>query len=526
MSIQYPTIQDPGSRIHVAIIFPSANGDEWDARLANELASRADIRRVTLWFGHWRVAASGAAHLRRAVERQLARATVVRLLPASFAGDKVQVLSAEDGEVAELVRANRVDMVIDLSGALDTSAIAQIALGGVYQFWCDGVASGLDCAGASAAPSHEVAITIRRADWGRPRVVQRAVLTRIGASVELDRRNAAARAVALLLRAIDSRGANALDVPIQRVQVRPRSTAREMLVAVASVGGAVWRRVRRQWAREDAWFLAYRTVSASFVANSSHPRSGDFQFLDGGRHRFLADPCVLRHKGVDHVFMEEYPFDLGRGVISWSYLRPDGTLCQPERVLERPYHLSYPFVFEHDGEVWMIPESAAHRTVDLYCAVDFPRRWEQVCTLLDDVYATDATLHYDGHRWWMFVTVGEQNSYAWDELFLYFAEQPTGPWRPHPQNPVKSTPSSARPAGRLFRRRGVLLRPTQDCSRLYGGAVNICAVDVLTETEFAEHLVDTIPASWIPGAVALHTLSASQSLEVIDVRRPLRYRWS
>ncbi|MBL7406346.1 formyl transferase, partial [Escherichia coli] len=73
--------------------------------------------------------------------------------------------------------------------------------------------------------------------------------------------------------------------------------------------------------------------------------------------------------------------------------------------LELETHLSYPFVFEADGQVWMIPESHASGTIDLYRATDFPRGWVHEAVLLDGVVAGDATLLQHGGRWWMFATV-------------------------------------------------------------------------------------------------------------------------
>jgi hypothetical protein len=63
------------------------------------------------------------------------------------------------------------------------------------------------------------------------------------------------------------------------------------------------------------------------------------------------------------------------GCIAVVTANPNGTVYAPQRVLEEPHHLSYPFVFEQDGQIWMIPESGAARNVSLYRAVEFPHRW-------------------------------------------------------------------------------------------------------------------------------------------------------
>ena len=61
-------------------------------------------------------------------------------------------------------------------------------------------------------------------------------------------------------------------------------------------------------------------------------------------------------------------------------------------------------------------------------------------------------------------------------LYIFYADELLGPWRPHSKNPVKIDVRSAGPAGPFFWYEGALYRPTQDCSRLYGGCINITRI--------------------------------------------------
>ncbi len=126
-------------------------------------------------------------------------------------------------------------------------------------------------------------------------------------------------------------------------------------------------------------------------------------------------------------------------------------------MLERDCHVSYPLTFTWNGSWYMIPETAQNRTVELYRAVDFPHRWEFELVLLSDIEAVDATAAEIEGSWWMFVNIGVEGASTWDELHLYSAPTPLGPWVPHARNPVKSDVRSARPAGRVFSRGGVWL---------------------------------------------------------------------
>ena len=74
--------------------------------------------------------------------------------------------------------------------------------------------------------------------------------------------------------------------------------------------------------------------------------------------------------------------------------------------------------------------------IALYEGVEFPSRWEKIATLLPNVAGVDPTLFYHNGQWWLAYTDERQLPNV--NLFLYYADQLTGPWRPHACNPVKT----------------------------------------------------------------------------------------
>lgn len=54
--------------------------------------------------------------------------------------------------------------------------------------------------------------------------------------------------------------------------------------------------------------------------------------------------------------------------------------------------MSYPQIFEHDGEIYIVPETGSGHTLDMYRAVDFPDRWEKSANMAKDVELADTTL--------------------------------------------------------------------------------------------------------------------------------------
>jgi hypothetical protein len=269
----------------------------------------------------------------------------------------------------------------------------------------------------------------------------------------------------------------------------------------------------------DQWALAYRVHRGS---TGPDPGLHRFKLLLPPRDRFWADPFPVYANGRHYVFVEELPFSTNVGHISVLELDEDGTLQGTTRVIAKPHHLSYPFVFEWQGERFMIPETGANRSIEVYRAHAFPFEWKLETVLMDGAYAVDATLADVNGSWWMFVNMAVDGAINTDELHIFQAPSPFGPWHAHRRNPVKSDGRCARPAGRLFEWRGELYRPSQDCSGRYGSAIVINKVIQLNECEYRESAVSRIEPKWAPNLLATHTLNSTLGLTVADVlvRRP------
>jgi hypothetical protein len=232
---------------------------------------------------------------------------------------------------------------------------------------------------------------------------------------------------------------------------------------------------------------------------------------------FWADPFVLEKQGTKYIFFEEYAEAKGRAHISLITIDAAGNVSSPCIVLEKPFHLSYPFIVEHEGEVYMIPETASARRVELYRAKNFPFNWELEKTLMNDVILIDATLLFHERKWWMFgTTQNHPFTSTNDQLMLYYSDSLfSQQWTPHPQNPIVTRIEHCRPAGAFFRRDGKLFRPAQNnASRQYGYAISIMEVLELNTKFYCEKQVHSFLPT--PPLKALHTLNFTSSFTVID----------
>lgn len=270
---------------------------------------------------------------------------------------------------------------------------------------------------------------------------------------------------------------------------------------------AAWR-----FGRHQRWFLAIRprTVGRSF------DDAAGYRLMLPPKGRCYADPFLVERDGKTWLFFERLRFRERRGTICCCELGPDGEPGEPVEVLRRPYHLSYPFVFEHEGQMYMIPESRRNRSIELYRATSFPEQWTLEAVLLSGICAVDATLAKVGGKFWILAGVSNGRHSNSDELGLFFADALTGPWTPHPGNPVVSDVRRSRPAGALFYEGERLIRPSQDCSRAYGYGLVFSEVVRLTETEYEERPIARIDPGWAKGNHGTHTYSRSERFEAID----------
>jgi len=214
---------------------------------------------------------------------------------------------------------------------------------------------------------------------------------------------------------------------------------------------------------------------------------------------FVADPFLVIEDSSWTMFFEVMRSDTGLGEIGVATSDDGATWTYGGIVLTEPFHLSYPHVFRHDGETYMVPETGAARSVRLYRATRFPTAWTLEAVLLEGASFLDATLFVHGGHWWMFAEVGPARSEApkrprWSTLCLYGAPALKGPWVEHPMSPVvPEDPSIARPGGRVVEMGGRLIRFGQDCSRVYGGAVRAFEIHELTEHRYRESPIGESP---------------------------------
>lgn len=242
---------------------------------------------------------------------------------------------------------------------------------------------------------------------------------------------------------------------------------------------------------------------------------------------FVADPFLLQKDGSWYMFMEVFNKSRNRGEIGLATSDNGLEWKYQSIILNELFHMSYPYVFEYQKKIWMIPESRADNSVRLYRAVDFPRKWILEKKLLEGKPYTDPSIFQHKGLFWMFVSCNNSR-----DLMLYFSNDLTGPWKKHPRSPiVYFEPKKARCAGRVVTLDGKIIRFAQDCEKEYGTAVHAYCIEYMDTNKYKENKLMNAPILFGSGKswnknfmhhIDLHFLPDNSYLAAVDGARWVR----
>jgi len=425
-------------------------------------------------------------------------------------------LAAPAPEPAGAGHARRADLRLDLSGMAGSSDIPTLAL----RF--DGAKSDAAVPLALASgrlPGIEAVLDGGRLVGRAAPMVDKRESTALGTDDVLAR--AVTLAVASVGRVLAGKTDGEMSVPSQAAERSPSSAAFLAAYAGSALPRLGREAVRRTRYRHAHWRVGYRFVDGPGVAETG--RLGDgWRELPGASDRFYADPFAYRWRDKDYIFVEDYPHATRKGVISVFRLDGQGNPQPAEPILEEPFHLSYPQVFDWRGETWMLPEGSASGRLTLYRAARYPDRWTAEQVLLEGREISDATLLEHAGSWWLFATERDGHGSSSDTLVVFSAPSVAGPWAPHPMNPIVIDRRRARPGGAFVRSGGRILLPVQDGTEGYGGGLGIS--ELLALDAGMVRLSEPRPVSqdgdWPYPRV--HTLNRAGRLEVTDGIAPTR----
>lgn len=237
-------------------------------------------------------------------------------------------------------------------------------------------------------------------------------------------------------------------------------------------------------------------------------------------HHTMADPFLFSWRDALYLFYEATAPDGSPGWIEVALIE-DGGMVRLGPALRLETHLSYPFVFAHEGEIYMMPETQQRRRLEVWRATDFPLKWELYATAFDGLYLAESSLFLHRGQWWLFTNLSDHSLYQdhSSELYLFAVDGPRlQQIEPHPMNPVVIGSDVARNAGAIITEGGRLFRPSQmNAHGTYGYGLNLMQIDRLDHQSYSERLYRRFTPKDLPGAAGLHHLSVAAGRHVIDL---------
>lgn len=227
----------------------------------------------------------------------------------------------------------------------------------------------------------------------------------------------------------------------------------------------------------------------------SHPDTlfSPWQFIRRKYHYTTgyADPFLFVKDDYLYLFYEKEIFD-GNGVINAKRTKDLNVWEDQGTVLSEPFHLSYPNVFEHNGDIYMLPEMGTTRTVTLYKAHNFPYEWKAEKVLLDGHKFADSDLFEKDGTWYLFTTIEvPERPYG---MRLYTSAEFDGEYKEHPLSPLLqcSTLANWRCGGSVFSFEGKLYRPAQRFVSYYGDNLGLWEIKEISPDTYDEIFVRDI----------------------------------
>lgn len=287
-------------------------------------------------------------------------------------------------------------------------------------------------------------------------------------------------------------------------------SAAYLVKVLGRLGAKAW---RRALGIQDKWTLS---VTHSAWRDAKLWRGVPVPAPPG---HFYADPFLRIHGGRTYCFVEDYVYATRRAHISvleiaGSEVRYVGA------ALKEDFHLSFPFLFEYRGELFMCPEASGSNQIRIYRCEEFPLRWTLHALAMDNISAADSMFFEHGGKWWMLTSVDRAGlADHCSELCLYHADDPlAGRWTPHPRNPLCIDSDMGRNAGLIVDGGRIYRAAQRQGFDQYGEGLALYEILVLNEHDYLERKLTDIRHDYLERSLGSHHISSAGNVTVVDYK--------
>ena len=237
--------------------------------------------------------------------------------------------------------------------------------------------------------------------------------------------------------------------------------------------------------------------------------------------RFLADPFIYSKNKRSIIFVEDYSFDKAKGDISAIEIF-NGFEKHLGIILTEDFHLSFPFVFDYEGILYMVPETSQIKEIRLYKCDEFPDKWSFYKTIMKNVSAADSMIISKNNKWYLFsnicsADINDHNS----ELHIFYSDNPlSNSWKPlECGNPIIFDPLRARNAGIIYKNNNIYRINQIHKKKLYGHSFGVNLIEELNEASYKELRICDVDPEFKDKIEKTHHFHSDEFYSVIDFCR-------
>ena len=233
---------------------------------------------------------------------------------------------------------------------------------------------------------------------------------------------------------------------------------------------------------------------------------------------FSADPFLISSEMGEFLFVEEFSYAQKKAHIAVY----DVSTSIPKRLgiaLNEEFHVSFPYVFRHENNFYMCPETIASRQVRLYKATNFPLDWELQSVLLDNICAADPLIFFKDGKFWLLANVDPKcsgDSHSMLSVF-YSDDLQSKSWLQSELNPVLFDASCARNGGLVCTNDSKLRFGQVQGFNLYGESLRAFEIIKINEVEYKEVEVPLPKPDIGSTFVGMHHLSSIGGKTAVDI---------
>ena len=271
---------------------------------------------------------------------------------------------------------------------------------------------------------------------------------------------------------------------------------------------------------------ALRPLKEHFSVYLTDMNLGEVMHIRSGIGSYYADPFIWTTPDGTWLLVEKYDYAAEVGCLCAIRVDRGG---RPSLEVGLPFagHISFPFLFEDSGKLYMVPETCSERSVDLYECESFPAQWKYRSRILSGVDAADTVVFRHEGRWWLITSVrdnpGEQRYLA-----IYSSQGLDGEWRAHPVNRERRYSDGkfgyGRNGGSIVYFNRQLLRMMQASELYYGQSLVVMEIKKLTLSEYAEtEFEGSHPVKEISRRNSPHHISMHRGLIAFDIRDRINF---